>query len=73
MVNQCQRAYNGFGQLTEEQQQHDGPVTANSPKVEYSYTDGSSGHTRLTKITYPNGRLLHYGYDTGDYAPEQIP
>jgi hypothetical protein len=65
VVNQCQPAYNRFGQLTEERQQHDGTVTANSPKVESSYTDGSSSHTRLTKITYPNGRVLHYGYDNG--------
>ena len=66
VVNQVKQEYNAFGQLITDWQQHDGPVTAASPRVGYSYADASSGHTRLTALTYPNGRLLHFGYAAGE-------
>ena len=65
VVNQVKQEYNAFGQLIADWQQHDGPVTAGSPRVGYTYTDATAGHTRLTALTYPNGRLLHFGYAVG--------
>ena len=64
--NEIERTYDDFGHLDTEYQDHDSAVnTGSSPKVQYDYSTGSAGHTRLTKMTYPNGRLLHVGYDSG--------
>ena len=70
VVNEVKLQYNGFGRTTTEYQAHGGSVDDEapgvSPNVQYSYTDASNNHTRLTKITYPNGRYLHCGYDSGE-------
>jgi uncharacterized delta-60 repeat protein/RHS repeat-associated protein len=43
IVNQIQREYNGYGQLTKEYQEHGGDVeTGNSPYVAYLYSEGGS-------------------------------
>lgn len=71
-LNQVQYAYNGYGQVTTEYQEHSGAVsTSTSPKIQYAYTEGGSNLTtladnnsRLTSITYPNGRVLRYEYGT---------
>jgi len=72
VVNQVKLVYNGFGQLTVQYEAHAGAVDDVEPgvsaNVQYDYTDGSNNHARLTRITYPNGRLLHHGYDSGDDA-----
>jgi hypothetical protein len=69
VVNQIQRAYNNFGQLITEYQEHSGSVnTSTSAKVQYAYTETTSGavnNSRLTSMTYPNGRLLRYEYSSG--------
>src|SRR5207245_466148 len=68
IVNQVQDAYNGLGQLTEEWQSHSGAVnTSTSPNVQYSYTlmSGGVNNSRLTSMTYPNGRVLNFNYATG--------
>ena len=65
IVNQVADTYNGFGMLTEEQQSVSGAVTSSTPAVLYSYANGTATPTRLTGITYPNGRVLTYGYDPG--------
>lgn len=67
VVNEVQRRYNGFGQLTQEYQDHFGPVNPlSTPKVTYSYSEASGGnHSRLTTTTYPNGRTVQYEYDPG--------
>ena len=65
VVNQVKQEYNVFGQLIADWQQHDGVVTATSPYVRCSYSDGIEGQVRLTAMTYPNGRLLHFGYAAG--------
>jgi RHS repeat-associated protein len=67
-VNQVQDAFNGLGQLITEYQAHSGAVNINTtPKVQYSYTlmAGGVNNSRLTGITYPNGRALTYNYATG--------
>jgi RHS repeat-associated protein len=69
-VNQVTRAYNGFGQLTSEWQSHTGLVdTATTPQVQYAYSQGSGGnHSRLTRVTYPDGYQLNYTYSGIDSA-----
>jgi RHS repeat-associated protein len=69
-VNQVTRAYNGFGQLTSEWQSHTGLVdAATTPRVQYAYSQGSGGnHSRLTRITYPDGYALNYTYSGIDSA-----
>src|SRR5581483_109628 len=69
VVNQVEQVYNGLGQLAAEYQSHAGAVTAGSPQVQYGYsfsdTPGAPNHSRLTSITYPNGRVLSYNYAAG--------
>jgi RHS repeat-associated protein len=67
VVNEVHRLYNGFGQLTQEYQDHFGPVNSSiTPKVTYSYSEASGGnHSRLTTNVYPNGRTFEYEYDPG--------
>src|SRR5262249_36094407 len=68
VVNQVQQVYNGLGQLIAEYQSHYGPVDPTStPAVQYAYSEmaGGANHSRLVSLTYPNGRVLHYGYNAG--------
>jgi len=63
IVNETQKVYNNFGQLTAEYQSHSGAVnTATTPKVQYAYANGSANQTRPTSFTYPNGRIVTLGY-----------
>ncbi len=68
-VNDVQFAFNDFGQLVTEWQEHGGTVDTDiTPKIEYAYAPGSDdvGRTnntiRRTGVTYPNGRELGYDY-----------
>jgi RHS repeat-associated protein len=64
-VNQDQDQYNGFGQLTAEYQSVSGLVDASpsgTPELQYGYSSAMLG-SRLTSMTYPNGRVIFYGYD----------
>jgi hypothetical protein len=67
-VNQVEQIYNGLGQLITEYQEHSGAVnTSTTLKVLYAYSEMASGanHSRLTSMTYPNGRVLNYTYSSG--------
>jgi len=65
VVNQVQEVYNGFGQLITQYQEHSGSVnTSTSLKVQYGYTTAANG-SRLTSMTYPNGRVEDYVYNSG--------
>src|SRR5205085_7988864 len=49
-------------------QSHSGAVnTSTTPKVQYGYSQMSGGanNSRLTTLTYPNGRILHFVYNSG--------
>ena len=62
-INQVKRDYNGFGQLANEWQSHSGAVASNSPPtMTYGYTI-SGNASLMTKLTYPNSRVISYGYD----------
>jgi RHS repeat-associated protein len=68
IVNQVQDAYNGLRQLMTEYQAHSGAVnTSTTPKVQYAYTEMSAGanNSRMTTMTYPNGRVIHFAYNSG--------
>jgi hypothetical protein len=66
VVNQIQNVYNGFGDLITQYEEHSGSVsTSTSQKVQYSYAEGGGNTDRPTSMTYPNGRVLDYGYSTG--------
>ena len=59
--------YNGFGQLIAEYQEQAGLVnTATSLAVRYTYTEmaGGQNNSRLTRMTYPNGRAVNYLYSS---------
>jgi RHS repeat-associated protein len=70
VLNQVTRSYNGFGQVTSEWQAHTGLVDpATTPQVQYAYSEGSGGnHSRLARITYPDGYQLTYAYTGLDAA-----
>jgi RHS repeat-associated protein len=62
-VNQVRDVYNGLQQLVGQYQEHSGAVnTSTTPEVQYGYSSIASG-SNLVSMTYPNGRILHYGYD----------
>ena len=65
IVNETINAYNDFGQLISDHQEHSGAKDANTPAVTYGYEDGSdtTKMVRRTKTTYPNGRIIHTVYD----------
>src|SRR5258708_40222185 len=65
--NQDEDVYNGYRQLTIEYQETSGAVnTSTSASVQYAYSQPTgTNYSRLTSMTYPNGRLLDYGYNGG--------
>ena len=67
VVNEVQFTYNDFGQEKEDYQAHGGTVnTSTTPKVQYGYASGSTNTIRPTTITYPDGRVITYGYGAAD-------
>jgi RHS repeat-associated protein len=75
VANQVLRQYNGLGQLTAEYQAHAGAVLlggANpTPAVQYAYSQMQNSasqyanHSRLLRMTYPNGRVVYDTYASG--------
>jgi RHS repeat-associated protein len=70
VVNQVKEAYDGWGDLSQEWQSPAGPVNGSTPSVQYVYADGSgtsgvAAYLQLSELIYPNGRILHYEYNSG--------
>ena len=68
IVNQVQEVYNGLGQLTADYQSHSGAVVQGStPVVQYAYNEMANGenNSRLVSMTYPDGYVLDYNYNSG--------
>ena len=65
--NQVQDQYNGYGQLIKQYQESGGSVnTSTSDDVQYGYSQPTgANYSRLSSMTYPNGRVEDYGYNTG--------
>ncbi|MEJ7594318.1 MAG: hypothetical protein WKF77_22505 [Planctomycetaceae bacterium] len=73
IVNDTKFSYNSFGQLTADYQSHSGAVnTGSSPKVQYAYASGSANTIRPTTVTYPNGRVVTYGYDSSNSMADAL-
>ena len=65
VVNDVQRAYNSFSQLTIEYQSHSGAVNVSTtPDVQYAYADGSANTIRPASLTYPDRRVVNHDYGT---------
>jgi hypothetical protein len=53
------------GQLTSDQQAHSDTVGSGTPKVQYTYVDGSgANNSRQVSMTDPGGRVITDGYGT---------
>ncbi|MCD4728659.1 MAG: hypothetical protein K8R46_13420 [Pirellulales bacterium] len=65
-VNDVKLAYDDFGLLETDQQEHLGAIGAGSLSVQYARANGADNHTRLNTVTYPNGRVLHHEYSSGN-------
>lgn len=69
VVNEVAYEYDDFGQLAADKQSHSGAVSGSTPEVSYAYENGSSGNTiRRTSMTYPDGRVVDYGYGSTSSA-----
>jgi RHS repeat-associated protein len=76
-VNDVYRVFNDFDQLVTEYQEHSGLVNVStSPKVQYSYANGSANTIRLTGITYPDGTVITNAYASAQAGflsrPDQV-
>jgi hypothetical protein len=40
-------------------------ISTQSTRYAYSNMSGSANHSRLTSVTYPNGRVVDYCYNNG--------
>ena len=73
VVNQVQREYNDFNQLSSEYQQQGAAVSiSTSPRVQYSYENGSDNNTRMTSMTYPDGLVVNYDYGIAGNDNDQL-
>jgi hypothetical protein len=71
VVNEVKYTYNGYGQLTKDEQDHDSAVDGSTLNVSYAYSESTgSNHSRLTSMTYPNTRVF-YPYYTHTAASTQ--
>ncbi len=66
--NQIKYTFNSTGLVSKSTQDHSGPVGGSEPSVQYAYDLSASSNVyndgpRLETITYPDGRVVHYGYD----------
>jgi len=66
VVNQVIQQYDAFGELISDVQSHSGAVDAETPRVGYTYLNGSANTTRRTSLTYPSGAAINISYgETG--------
>jgi len=73
VVNEVQFTYNDFGQITHDYQAHSSTVNVSTtPKVQYSFADGSANTIRPTTITYPNGRVITYDYGSANSIADAV-
>lgn len=72
IVNDVTLTYNSFGQTISDAQSHSGAVVAGTPKVQYSYSDGSTNMIRPTTLIYPNGREITIDYGTAGSTNDSL-
>jgi len=64
LENEVVFEYDDFGNLAKDLQSHAGAVGGSTPSVSYAHEDGFYNNTRLTAMTFPNGRVVQMGYGT---------
>jgi RHS repeat-associated protein len=68
VINQVKTTFDGWGNVIKSEQDHAGAVSGSTPSIQYSYADGASAgvakYVRLDTVTYPNGRVIKYNYNT---------
>jgi len=72
IVNQVALSYNAFNQLIEDAQSHSGAVAGGTPKVSYSYADGTANQTRRLTTTYPSDKIITMSYGTANSADDRL-
>ncbi len=72
IVNQVALSYNAFNQLIEDAQSHSGAVTGSTPKVGYSYANGTANTTRRLTSTYPSGKIVTMSYGSANSADDRL-
>jgi hypothetical protein len=75
VVNQVQRDFNGLGQIIAEYQAHGAAIDVDAtPKVQYGYSEMSGGanHSRMTSMSYPNGRVITSDYGTSGGLDDRV-
>ncbi len=72
LVNQVALSYNAFNQLVEDAQSHSGAVSGSTPKVGYSYANGTANTTRRLTATYPSGKIVTMSYGAANSADDRL-
>ena len=62
IVNQVKKEYDAFNQMISDAQEHGGAVDASSPKVTYTFSDGSNSALRKLTVSTPSGHKVNYDY-----------
>jgi len=72
LVNEVVRSYDAFNQMAEDAQSHSGAVDGSTPKVAYTYADGTANTTRRLSLTYPCGKLVTMSYGAASSADDRL-
>jgi len=72
VVNQVVNEYDAFGQQTADIQSHDGAADGSTPRVSYTYADGSANTTRRTSVTYPSGKVINISYGAAGSIDDRL-
>ncbi len=67
ILNEVALVYNAYRQISEDIQSHSGATSSSTPRVRYTYDDGSTNQVRRKSIEYPSGHevLVKYGLENG--------
>jgi len=72
LVNEVVRSYDVFNQLAEDAQSHSGAAGGGTPKVAYTYANGTANTTRRLSLTYPCGKLVTMSYGAASSADDRL-
>jgi RHS repeat-associated protein len=72
VVNQVVNEYDAFGLQTANIQSHDGAADGSTPRVSYTYVDGSANTTRRMSVTYPSGKVINISYGAAGSIDDRL-
>lgn len=72
VVNQVVNEYDAFGHQTADIQSHDGAADGSTPRVSYTYADGSANTTRRTSVIYPSGKVINISYGAAGSIEDRL-